>query len=237
MSAIFRLRTAALDRLEQLYAGQAYETGMMQAILLGETAKLDKVWTEQYRSTGTFHALVISGAHIAVLAAFLRFVLRISFVPRGLANFLTVLAIWLYALVSGWQTPAVRSAAGFTLFMIGRLFYRDCRIMNLLAAIGIGFLVLDPEQMFDASFQLSFLAVAFIAAFAVPLADGFSGPLRLGAKDLGNADRLPASRTERRAVSRGDSAARRNRISSGALAEEVLRRGDRHRHTRASFLL
>ena len=189
MSAIFRLRTAALDRLEQLYAGQAYETGMMQAILLGETAKLDKVWTEQYRSTGTFHALVISGAHIAVLAAFLRFVLRISFVPRGLANFLTVLAIWLYALVSGWQTPAVRSAAGFTLFMIGRLFYRDCRIMNLLAAIGIGFLVLDPEQLFDASFQLSFLAVAFIAAFAVPLADGFSGPLRRGVNDLGNADR------------------------------------------------
>jgi len=37
--------------------------------------------------------------------------------------------------------------------MIGRLFYRDCRIMNLLAAIGIGFLVLDPEQMFDASFS------------------------------------------------------------------------------------
>jgi len=51
--------------------------------LLGETAKLDKVWTEEYRSTGTFHALVISGAHIAVLAAFLRFVLRILFVPRG----------------------------------------------------------------------------------------------------------------------------------------------------------
>jgi hypothetical protein len=41
------LRTASLDRLERLYANQPYETGMMQAILIGETAKLDKVWTER----------------------------------------------------------------------------------------------------------------------------------------------------------------------------------------------
>jgi competence protein ComEC len=128
MSAVYGLRTASLDRLERLYAGKPYETGMMQAILIGETSKLDKIWTEQYRSTGTFHALVISGAHIAVLAAFLMFLLRICFVPRGMANVVTVLAAWLYAVVTGWQAPAVRSAAGFTLFMIGRFLYREARI-------------------------------------------------------------------------------------------------------------
>jgi competence protein ComEC len=189
MSAIYWLRTASLDRLERLYANQPYETGMMQAILIGETAKLDKVWTEEYRSTGTFHALVISGAHVAVLAAFLLFLLRVCFVPPMPANLLTVLASWLYALVTGWQAPVVRSAAGFTLFMIGRLFYRESRIMNVLAAVAIGFLVLDPEQIFDASFQLSFLAVGFIAAFAVPLVERTSGPLAKGLADLGDGDR------------------------------------------------
>jgi len=183
-SAIYWLRTSALDRLERLYAGNLYETGMMQAILIGEPAKLERAWTEQFRSTGTFHALVISGAHIAVIAAFLMFLLRICFLPRSAANLLTVLAIWIYALVTGWQAPAVRSAAGFTLFMIARFFYREGRVMNLLAAIAIGFLVLDPEQMFDASFQLSFGAVAFIAAFAVPLVERTSGPLRKGFRDL-----------------------------------------------------
>src|SRR6202035_1151350 len=79
-SWIYGLRTAALDRLERLYAGNLYETGMMQAILIGEPAKLDRAWTEQFRSTGTFHALVISGAHIAVLAAFLLLLLRVCFV-------------------------------------------------------------------------------------------------------------------------------------------------------------
>ncbi len=35
--------------------------------------------------------------------------------------------------------------------------------------MAIGFLVLDPEQLFEASFQLTFLAVAFIGAFATPV--------------------------------------------------------------------
>ena len=189
MSAIYSLRTAALDRIERLYAGQPYETGMMQQVLIGESSKLDKVWTEQYRSTGTYHAMVIAGLHVAVLAAFLMFLLRVCFVPRELANFLTVLAAWLYALVTGGQAPAVRSAAGFTLFMMARLLYREARILNVLAAVALAFLWLDPDQMFDASFQLSFLAVGFIGAFVVPLVEKTSGPLAGGVAGLADRDR------------------------------------------------
>src|SRR6185369_134302 len=110
-------------------------------------------------------------------SAFLLLVLRLCFVPAGIASWITLGATWLYTLVTGWQPPCVRSADGFTLFMIGRFFYRERRIMNLLAAVAIGFLVLDPEQMFEPSFQLSFLAVGFLAAFAVPLIEASSGPL------------------------------------------------------------
>src|SRR5262245_35829688 len=53
--AVMDLRQAALRRIDQLYAGDPYRAGMMQAILIGQTYQLQKVWTEQYRSTGTFH--------------------------------------------------------------------------------------------------------------------------------------------------------------------------------------
>ena len=49
---------------------------MMQAMLIGESSQLQKIWTENFRRTGTFHALVISGAHVAVLAGVLLFLLR-----------------------------------------------------------------------------------------------------------------------------------------------------------------
>jgi competence protein ComEC len=37
---------------------------MMQAVMIGETYQVQRVWTEQFRNTGTYHALVISGMHV-----------------------------------------------------------------------------------------------------------------------------------------------------------------------------
>lgn len=187
--AVMDLRASALARIERLYPGDAYQAGMMQAILIGQSFQLQKVWTEAYRSTGTFHALVISGAHVAVLAAVFLLMLRLCFVPETVALFVTVLAAWFYALVTGWQAPCVRSAAGLTLFMIAGYFYRERRLMNLLAAVALGFLLLDPEQLFDASFQLTFLAVGFVGAFALPAIAATSGPLAAGLRDLADAGR------------------------------------------------
>ena len=189
MRAVMGLRVAALQRLERLYQGNSYETGMMQAILIGETAQLQKVWTEDFRSTGTFHALVISGTHVAVLAAFFSVSVAGLLRAAGGGHLADRSAAWLYALVTGWHAPCVRSAAGLTLFMIGGYFYRERRLLNLLAAVAMGFLVCDPEQMFEASFQLSFLAVAFIGAFAVPLLEGASAPLARGLAGLGDTGR------------------------------------------------
>jgi competence protein ComEC len=175
--AVMDLRAAALTRIERLYEGSEYKTGMMQAILIGQSYQLQRVWTEQYRSTGTFHALVISGTHVAVLAGVFLFLLRVCFVPQSAALLLTAAAAWLYALVTGWEAPCVRSAAGLTLFFVASWFYRERRPLNLLAAVALAFLLLDPEQLFDASFQLTFLAVGFLGAFAVPLIRATSGPL------------------------------------------------------------
>src|SRR6201999_2063872 len=115
-------RAAALARIQRLYPNDPFRSGMMQAVLIGQSFQLQKVWTEQYRSTGTFHALVISGTHVAVLSAFFLFCLRLCGIPQPLALLLTVFAAWLYALVSGWQAPCVRSAAGLTLFLIASHF-------------------------------------------------------------------------------------------------------------------
>jgi competence protein ComEC len=181
---VMDLRQSALERIQRLYPNDPYQTGMMQAILIGQSFQLQKVWTEDYRSTGTFHALVISGTHVAILAGFFLFLLRLCFVPESAALFVTVLAAWLYALVTGWQAPCVRSAAGLTLFMIGGYFFRERRAMNLLAAVAIGFLIFDPEQLFDASFQLTFLAVGFLGAFVAPAIAATSGPLTSALSDL-----------------------------------------------------
>ncbi|HEY6391107.1 MAG TPA: DNA internalization-related competence protein ComEC/Rec2 [Bryobacteraceae bacterium] len=189
--AIFGLRTAALSRIEQLYQNDAYATGMMEATLIGETRKLEKIWTDHFRRTGTFHMLVIDGLHIMVLAAFFLFLLRLCFIPELPALASTAVAAWLYALVSGGNAPAVRAAGGFTLYLAARFFYRRGRPMNLLAAVALAYLICDPGQLFEPGFQLSFLCVAAIAMLAVPVLNVTSAPFSHGLRGIVEVSRDP----------------------------------------------
>lgn len=184
LSVIYALRTAALERLESLYNADDYNTGMMEAILIGETTGLERAWTGDFRRTGTFHALVISGVHVTVLAGVLLFLLRLCGLPQLSALAVTAAAAWLYALVSGFSAPVVRAAGGFTLFLIARFLFRRTRVMNLLAAVALVYLFWDPDQLFDASFQLSFLSVAAIGALAAPLLEPRLVPLSRGLRGL-----------------------------------------------------
>jgi competence protein ComEC len=191
MAGIFVLRTVALHRIERLYQGNAYATGILEATLIGESSKLEKIWTDHFRRTGTYHMLVIDGLHITVLAAFLLFLLRLCFVPEIGALTLAASGAWLYALVSGFNAPAVRAAGGFTLYLACRFFYRRRRLLNLLAGVAILYLVWDPSQLFDAGFQLSFLSVAVIAAVAAPLLQISSSPYSSGLARITELSRDP----------------------------------------------
>ncbi|HEY3838334.1 MAG TPA: ComEC/Rec2 family competence protein [Bryobacteraceae bacterium] len=189
--SMYATRLRGLHRIDDLYAGNDYNVGMMEAVLLGDSARLQKSWTDDYRTTGTFHAIVISGTHVALLAGLLVFLMRICFFPKTVAVIATVPMAWFYAVLSGWQTPCIRCAAGITLYAIARIFYRRARILNVLSAVAIAFVLCDPSQIFDASFQLSFLSVALIGAFVVPIVEVTSGPVARALRDLENVDRDP----------------------------------------------
>jgi competence protein ComEC len=188
MAGVFALRTAALDRIGRLYEGNEYASAMMDAILIGETARLDRIWTDDFRRTGTFHALVISGVHVTVLAAVLLFLLRLLPLSELSALAVTAASAWLYALVSGFSAPVVRAAGGFTLYTLARACFRRARVMNLLAAVALVYLACDPQQIFEASFQLSFLSVAAIGALAAPLLEATTGPYVHGLRGIAHPD-------------------------------------------------
>ena len=188
---VFGFRTGALNRLERLYQGNPYATGMLEATLIGETRKLERIWTDRFRRTGTYHMLVIDGLHITILAAFLLFLLRLCFLPEFTSLAIAVCAAWLYALVSGFHAPAVRAAGGFTLYLVCRYFYRRRRLLNLLAGVAIVYLLWDSAQLFDAGSQLSFLSVAAIAVLAVPLLESTSASFFLGLYGIVESSRDP----------------------------------------------
>lgn len=182
IAALYSLRTWALARLVSLYPGDQHTVGLLQATLLGETSGIERRWTQDFRVTGTYHALVISGQHVSVLALSLLLILRLLRLRKVPSLCVAAVASWLYAFISGLSSPVVRAAGGFTLFLVASYCFRKIRILNALAVVGIVYLLLDPDQLFDPSFQLSFLSAAAIAAFAIPLMERYTEPLRVSVK-------------------------------------------------------
>jgi competence protein ComEC len=182
VSLLYDIRTWALERIRSLFPDDPHTVALLQATLLGETSGVEKRWTSDFRVTGTYHALVISGQHVSVLALSLLFLLRMLRLRRLPALGVATLASWLYAFVSGFSSPVVRAAAGFTLFLVASYCFRRLRILNVLSVVGIVYLFFAPDQLFDPSFQLSFLSAAAIAAFAIPLIERTTDPMRQAIK-------------------------------------------------------
>ena len=175
---LYGIRTWALDRLRSLYPDDQHTLGLLEATLLGETSGTERRWTDAFRITGTYHALVISGLHIWILSASILLILNLMQVKRIPALCVAAVVSWIYAFLSGGNAPVIRAAGGFTLFLVASFFFRRTRIVNLLAAVGIVYLAFAPEQLFDPAFQLSFLSAATIGGFALPLLERYIQPLR-----------------------------------------------------------
>ena len=182
LALLYGIRTAALGRLEHLYPGDSRTAAMLQGILLGQTVGVERRWTNDFRLTGTYHALVISGLHVTVLALSLLFLLRLLHLGRIPSLGIAAVACWFYAFLSGMGSPVIRSSGAFTLLLIASFCFRRIRILNSLGIIAFTYLYFSPDLLFDASFQLSFLSAAAIAVFAMPLMQRCTMPMRAAVK-------------------------------------------------------
>ncbi len=141
------------------------------AMALGwKTALTDDV-SEPFIRTGTMHIFAISGLHIALIAGILVALLRVLQMPRGACGVVAIPLIWFYTAATGWQSSAIRSTIMMTIVIAGWSLRRPSDLLNSLGAAGFIILVWQPEQLFQASFQLSFFVVLAIALFLPPIED------------------------------------------------------------------
>jgi len=117
----------------------------------------------------SMHIFAISGLHIALIAGILVAFLRVFQVPRIWCGWVIIPLIWFYTAATGWQPSAIRSTLMMSVIIGGWALERPSDLVNSLAAAAFIILLWDPQQMFGASFQLSFLVVLSIALLVPPL--------------------------------------------------------------------
>jgi len=143
--------------------------GVLGAALLGNRYNLSQSASERFREGGTFHVLVISGLHISFLGGLVFLVVR-RLTSRRLVQFvLPALIVWSYSVAVGADASVVRAALMFTFAGLATIVFRQSNSLNALGAAALILLLHSPKEIFDPSFQLTFLSVLAIVAIAWPL--------------------------------------------------------------------
>ncbi|MGD1062764.1 MAG: ComEC/Rec2 family competence protein [Terracidiphilus sp.] len=157
---------------------------MLSAMVAGDRTYLTHALRVGFERTGSFHMLVVSGLHLAIVAACLFWIFKRLRLPRVSATLLTIAASFAYALFTGFATPVQRSLWMVTLYLLGRLLYRERSPLNTIGFAALCLLVVSPRSIFDSSLQMTLLAVIAIAGVAAPLLQGTIHPYAAATRDL-----------------------------------------------------
>jgi len=177
-------RSTANRRLPPRLRLTPNDAGMLNAMLFGDRSSLTQQLRVGFQRTGSFHLFVVSGMHVALLAGLVFWIARRLHLRNWLATILTLALTYAYALLTGFGVPVQRALLMTAVFLIARLLSRQRNVLNALGAAALAVLIWSPRALFEASFQMTFLAIVAIAGIAVPLGERSFLPYARASRNL-----------------------------------------------------
>jgi len=160
------------------------DASMLAAMITGDRIWLQRRTRVGFERTGSFHLLVVSGLHLAIFAGLIFWLAQKIRLPRLWATLFTIAAALAYAVFTGYGQPVQRSFWMVTLYLLGRLLWRERSALNAIGFAALCLLAANPASLFDAGFQMTLLSVIAIAGIAMPLAEGTFAPYLRATRNL-----------------------------------------------------
>ena len=146
------------------------QASLAKGIILGIRGNIPSSVNYAFSRTGTAHILAISGLHLSIVAGILLSIgIWLFGKKHHLYIWLALGIIWLYALITGMHPPVVRAAIMASLFLTAELLGRQRSAITALAFAAALMVGTSPQTLWDASFQMSFLAMAGLIFLFPPL--------------------------------------------------------------------
>ena len=165
------LHLHAVERMQRIGL-QGDASAVCRAMVTGDRSGITQELRTAYSRSGLSHLLAVSGLHTGIVFALVNLMLWwLPLLHRGhlVRNLLATVCIWLFVAAVGFPPSAVRAAVMCTMLQFALASASEYVALNALAAAGFGMLLWNPAWLGDISFQLSFIAVAAILAWGVPL--------------------------------------------------------------------
>ena len=165
------LHEAASEHIRRLGLSPDAEAVAL-AMAAGDRTELTAERRAPYNRTGTAHVLAVSGLHVGMVFLYVNLLLGgLALLHRGhlVRNAAAVVIIWLFAAAAGLSPGTIRAAVMFTALQFALATTSRYAGVNILAAAAFGMLLWRPAYLFHIGFLLSFLSVAAILVWGLPL--------------------------------------------------------------------
>ncbi|HNS21548.1 MAG TPA: DNA internalization-related competence protein ComEC/Rec2 [Sedimentisphaerales bacterium] len=145
---------------------------MLQALLLGERRGIDPDTYEAFRRTGLLHIVSLSGMHLCILIGIVWWVGKPLGLGKSIRAVTCIVATTVFLFIVPPQAPILRASVIVWSFCTSILLRRRANPLNSLSLAVIILLLIQPTQLFDVGWQLSFAATAGILAFTERIRSG-----------------------------------------------------------------
>ncbi|MCY3023967.1 MAG: ComEC/Rec2 family competence protein, partial [Planctomycetota bacterium] len=172
--------TALAERVEALLPDatvggrrEGSQAALLNALLFGRRERLDVSDREAFTASGTAHLLAISGLQIQFLAVLLWRLVGLFGLTRRPSAWLVMAFSCAYCALAGADPPIARATVMIVLYLTATLVWREPEPVSVLGAAALAILLVSPAELFNAGFQLSFLAVLALLTIYPALNDAW----------------------------------------------------------------
>ncbi|OGS23036.1 MAG: DNA internalization-related competence protein ComEC/Rec2 [Elusimicrobia bacterium RIFOXYB2_FULL_50_12] len=145
------------------------EAAILAPMLIGDKTRLSAEEKQSFTDAGVMHILVVSGLNVGFVALLAVGFWRFLGLSRRYSSLLAIPCIIIYVLVTGANPPVVRAAVMALFVILSLTLSRRPDILQSLCMAAAAILAFNPQDLFTASFQLSFAATIGIVYLYPPL--------------------------------------------------------------------
>lgn len=177
--ANFAFRTARKIRehtLDFFMKHVSTHPAVMAGVVMGEKRKLDRDLIKAFRDSGAMHLLVASGSNVGFVAFLSYFLCSMARLKKKYSYAVAISLCGIYTIAAGFDPPLKRAFIMFAFALTGFVLERESGVFQGLVMAAFLILLFEPRALFDAGFQMSFMATYAIAVGISLWGKKFSGP-------------------------------------------------------------
>lgn len=162
---MYDIRASLGERIDRLFPRSSQ---LVRALILGDKRDMDDDIREDFSAAGVAHLLAISGLHITLIAMFISFIFK-KLIGVWPATVITLIAVFLYGLLVGFSPSISRAAIMYAALCGAPLFGRPAEGTTRLSLAFLVILLINPINIADPGFVMSFSASAGLIWLSGPL--------------------------------------------------------------------